>query len=565
MTTAHRFTHVQPSALLHSHIAALRRRHVSVAALTGLALLGLVCVELLALAMFLDWWLDLPRPVRLVSLLAQAAVFTWLLARGVALPLLRPPDDDTLALMMEKARPAFRTRLIAALQLARPGALRPGASAALAQALVRETEVLAAPMRFSDIVATDRVKKLGAMALLIVPLALAAFVATRPASIDLLRRVFLARVPVPRKTRVVVANGNQLVGLGDSVRLEAAALGVVPASGRVVVHYRGRRDQEYTLERDRNDRSRFGRTLENVQASFDYRVYLNDGVSETFQVRAVPRPTVATIECEQEYPPYSGLKPTRRALGDLALLAGSTLKLQITATKPLRLGALKLVGLDRQLPLRVDAHNPALLSGTLPIPARDLTGFSVLMLDADGMESRDAAVYRIEIIPDKAPLVRIAQPTRKEELATRTARPFIAFHATDDFALTRIRLCYRLGAASPASPASPQAIELDLGSAQPAAARRQYPWNLGRLRLSEGSLVEYWIEATDNNSATGPGIGRSDPQFLRIVSPDEKLADIWNRAGDYMGSIDDLAGDEEKLNQNLGTLILERTGPRRRP
>jgi len=87
-----------------------------------------VCLELLALAMFLDWWLELPWSVRLISLFAQAGLLIYLLVNHVAIPLLRQPDEDELALMVEKARPEFSSRLIAAVQLARPGAVPPSAS-----------------------------------------------------------------------------------------------------------------------------------------------------------------------------------------------------------------------------------------------------------------------------------------------------------------------------------------------------------------------------------------------------------------------------------------------------
>ena len=108
------------SAALSERLDALRRRHVLVATLTGLALTAVVCLEGLALVMFLDWWLELPWAVRLISLFAQAGLLTFLLVNHVVLPLLRQPDEDELALMVEKAKPEFRSRLIAAVQLARP-------------------------------------------------------------------------------------------------------------------------------------------------------------------------------------------------------------------------------------------------------------------------------------------------------------------------------------------------------------------------------------------------------------------------------------------------------------
>src|SRR4051812_35283800 len=152
---------IQPSPLLSHKIAALRRRHVSVAVLTGIAIAVSVAIEVLALEMFADWWLELSWSLRLVLLIAQLSVLTFILTRLVAWPLLRRPDDDEVALMVEKARPTFRSRLIASLQLTRPGAIPPGSSAALVAALVAETQTLAHSVDFNAIVPTDRLKKFG--------------------------------------------------------------------------------------------------------------------------------------------------------------------------------------------------------------------------------------------------------------------------------------------------------------------------------------------------------------------------------------------------------------------
>src|SRR5262245_34388406 len=48
------------SALLTDKLEALRRRHLTVLLLTGLAMAVVIGLELLALAMFVDWWLELP-------------------------------------------------------------------------------------------------------------------------------------------------------------------------------------------------------------------------------------------------------------------------------------------------------------------------------------------------------------------------------------------------------------------------------------------------------------------------------------------------------------------------
>ncbi len=548
-------------SVLSEKLAALRRRHVSVQTVTGLALVTILSLELFAFALFLDWWLELPRWVRFCALFAQFSSGTCLFAMQVFIPWLRQPAEDDLALMVERARPEFRSRLIATVQLARAGAAAPNTSLSLIGALVDETRSLAATMDFRNIVPVERLKVLGITALVVVLVSFAGTLAGGDITGALLRRAFLSSEPVPRKTRIAVPEGDRLVGVGDNVRLEAFAQGILPRNGKVEVRHRSRRAQEFSLEQNRASLGHFARTLENVQEDFAYQFTLGDGVSAGFSVRAVPRPAVATMQCEQVFPAYTGLKNVTRSLGDLSLLAGSTLNLKIAATKEVTFGELRLVGLESNVTLRLDAKNRRELTGQLRVPAKGLTGLQVQIINADGMESRDAAVYRVDVLPDKAPVVRITLPDRKEELVTRQAALLIGFDASDDFQIAELRLKFKLAGVDGGAEKS---VALDLEGAKAAKLRRRYEWRIAEAvtEAREGSVIEYWLEAEDNNNVTGPGVGVSERQLVKVVSEAEKRADLLNRASDFLGSINDLVTDQEKLNRNLGEMIRARTGMR---
>jgi hypothetical protein len=550
---------VQPSALLKAKIEGLRRKHLSVAVATGAAMAIAVGVELLALAMFLDWWLELPWAVRLLSLLLQIGVLGYITWRFILAPVLHQPDPDDLALMVEKAKPEFRSRLIASLQLTRPGGIPPGGSPMLVDAMVEETEAMAKPLDFNAIIPTDKLLKLGILAFTVSVIAAGGLVLGKGSTLDLLKRVFLSNVPVPRKTRVLIPEGDKIVGRGDNVRLEAFADGLLPKSGRVEVKYRGRRVQEYALEQNRENKRHFARTIENVQDSFSYIIYLNDGQSQSFNIKAIPRPTVSTIECIQEFPAYTRLKPVKRSLGDLSLLAGSKLQLKVLATKDIKTAALSFVGMEQLVAMQVNPQNPRELTGEFPVPAKGLAGFTIQMLDTENMESHDSAVYRVDVLPDKAPVVRLTYPDRKEELITSIATMILGFDASDDFQISRIRLHYKV---DNVDEGAEKKIELDLQGQTTQKLRRRHEWKMGEFAppLTEGSRIEYWIEVEDNNNVTGPGIGRSEHQLAKVVSESEKRADLLNRAGDYLGSINDVATDQEKLNRSLGTIIREKSG-----
>ena len=68
---------VPASPFLAGKLAGLRRRHLSVAVMTGLAIAVSVSIELLALELFADWWLELPWKVRLVLLVLQLGALLW--------------------------------------------------------------------------------------------------------------------------------------------------------------------------------------------------------------------------------------------------------------------------------------------------------------------------------------------------------------------------------------------------------------------------------------------------------------------------------------------------------
>jgi hypothetical protein len=544
-----------PSTLLREKISALRRKQVGVAAGTGAGMAAGVLVILLGLTMLLDWWLDCPLGVRAVLLFVTLGVTIALVWRFILTPIRRPPDDDSVALSVEKAHPEFRSRLISAVQFSRAGALPPGSAISLARMTITETEELARPIDFNQVSSTKDLNKVSTWAVAVLALGLFAFMYGGDVSRDLLKRAFLSSTPVPRHTRVFVLTKETRIGRGDPFRVEALARGVMPKTGRLIVKAPGRRTQEHTMEQDRE--GRFARTLENLQQSFSYAVRLNDGVSEAQSVEVVPRPTTVSIECEQTFPAYTRLPKARRPLGDLTLLAGSKIQLSAVATRDIKQAFIRLAGLSNDVPMQVDAKNPRALRGEFIIPTKGLTGFSIEMLDTSEMASRDSAIYRIDVIPDRVPKVRVTYPDRREELVTRQAVQPVAFETSDDFRIAHARLRYRVGESEEGEI---KTVELGAGTNAVKELRGVYQWNIRDFQppLLEGTRIEFWVEVEDNNDVTGPGIGRTEHQLLRVVSENDKRADLLNRAGDFIGTIGDVAGDQEKLNSNLGVLIFEK-------
>jgi hypothetical protein len=546
---------VRPSPALAEQLGAVRQKHLFVQCGGGVALaLGALALALMAGAL-LDWWIELPWAVRALLLAADIALVGYILWNYVVVPYQEQPDDDSVALVVEKGKPEFRSRLIASLQLTRPESAQPNMAMILVQRLVLETEKLADSMDFTEVISTERFKRIALYAAVFVGAAIFLYAKGEDVSRDLLRRALLSRdTPVPRKTRVVWTTGDLKVGRGDTILLEALAKGVIPENGTLVARYSISRSVEYPMDVNATNNTRFSRAFENVQESFSYVVQLNDGRSRSAEVTVVDRPSLVGIECVQVFPEYTKLGTVKRSPGDLLLLAGSKLQVKATANKAMQSVVVRTVGVTNEIAAVVNTANAAESVAEILIPTNALSGFSVHLLDRDGFESRDDAIYRIDILPDKAPVVRITYPDRREELITQRATVLVGFEAFDDFAINKVFLKYRIEGGDEKS------VEMILEDTTQRAMRRRYDWKVGAIKplVPIGNSIEYWIEVQDNNNVTGPGIGSSEHYAAKVVSDEEKRADLMNRVGDYIGNVGDVAKDQETLNKRLGNVILGR-------
>lgn len=548
-------TAVPPSALLAGKLAAVRSKKVGVETGSGVAMLLGGLVLALGIGMAADWFLDLPWAVRLLLFLGYLAAAGHVIWHRILIPFLRQPDDDDIALLVERGNSPFGTRLIAALQLTRPGALQSGEAPALVRALVAETERIARPLDFTGVICTRQLRRLVGWAVVIIGIGGVVFWKGEEVSRDLLSRAFLSReVEVPRKTRIGQTSGDIRIARGDNVNLFALAKGVVPDHAKVVLKFTSGRTQEFLLDGSKTNRAHFAQAMENVQDTFDYTFHIGDGKSRSARVEAVERPGIAKLDALQIYPDYTGLGTVRRSLGDLTLLVGSKLNLTLTPTKEVAKGAVLVTSSTNAapitLPLLVNPKNAREVQVSIPITSEALTGFSIHLEDKYGFRSKDDAVYRLEVLPDRAPVVRITYPERKEDLITQRATVLIGFEAVDDFAVKQLFLRYTVDGGEEKD------IELTLETPS-RALRRRYDWKVGVLnpKPPEGATLEYWIEARDNNNVTGPGIGTSEHFTAKVVSDAEKRADLLNRVGDSIGAIGEAANDQEKLNQRLGDII----------
>ena len=171
-----------------------------------------------------------------------------------------------------------------------------------------------------------------------------------------------------------------------------------------------------------------------------------------------------------------------------------------------------------------------------------------MLEDEHGFASQDEAFYRIAMMPDKPPVVRVLEPVRKEEKVTQRARLPIMVSVQDDYGVDNLMLMFAIGN-SPPQPVVLKA-ESDIGD----KARVAYDWKLSDLKAPVGTEIRYWVEAYDARVPES-GVGKSRELIALVVTDDEKRRDLQNRATDSITGINETAAQQEKLNQELGEII----------
>ncbi len=536
----------RPLHNLRQRLRAVRRKRMTVTVLTGLALALLVVVATVTAESALDWLTELPWLMRALILLCTLAAAGFFLRRDVLKPMRSQLNDAAVALLIERALPVFQTRYIASIQLAQ----EKSHSSSFIRALLAETDALAATLSFGQVVRMAGFRRAVAGALFAVAIAGGLAWWAGAATPVLLMRAALLNPPLPRKTQITNLTGDRKIGIGEDLKIEAAAGGIIPARGIIVASLPHGQKREYALEPEPDQRGHFSALIRSPQESFSYVIKLNDATSPSAEVTTLLRPVVVQLTCQQNFPAYLKMPPVARSPGDLRLLAGSRLSVTVKASSSLRQASLRLTGVKGEVPLSIDPKSMR-AQGELAIPGKDLTGFSIHLVDTAGIESGESATYRIDVVPDQEPTVRMTYPTRREELATPAATVRIAFEAKDDFGLSKATLHYVLGTRLE------KTIPFELTGPAPKTLARRFDWKLTSLKPAPqiGDVLEFWVSVADTNTVTGPGLGASEHFQIRVVTEDEKRLDLSNRMSDTMGGLGEVAGSQEQLNKTLGEAI----------
>ena len=248
----------------------------------------------------------------------------------------------------------------------------------------------------------------------------------------------------------------------------------------------------------------FTNSLKEVRSDLTYRVAGGDAMSPAYRITTYLPATVKDLHIRLDFPTYTGLKPVTQSSPNITALRGSTAS--FTLLPNVKLSQARLVS-DKAPPTDLTPGPDNSWTGALAL-AKD-ANYRIELRDEKNRPGLNERTNHIKVIPDQPPKVEIVEPgqdTRAE--ATNTVA--LKITTSDDFGVADLRLFYhQLGGPEKTLPV--RQVGREGNEIQGAVDLPLKP-----LGLKEFELVAYHVEARDNNTLDGPGVGKSPLYFIEI-------------------------------------------------
>lgn len=310
----------------------------------------------------------------------------------------------------------------------------------------------------------------------------------------------------------------------------------------------------------------FSGALAAVQSDLLYHVEGPRGRSEDHTIRVLTIPQIREVGVRIVYPDYTGLAPFEGSMpeGGPSGVQGTRVTFLLASNRPLSGGTLIVRPLakegtntERSIRLEPLASKAEAVSGGFEIV--EDAQFSARVVDRDGRTCQDPLEGRCLLVPDRPPIVNLAEPPPRSYAIADTVLP-VTVEAEDDFGISVARLYRSLNG----SREIPQELSLEGQNRRRTSIETVLP--IHEWSLQPGDEVALFAEVSD----TRPGEAQSTrtpvhriqiitkEQYLAMVRQQETIDDLYERYKPWLQRLVDLrkqwqqaqaSGDKAKSDQ----------------
>jgi hypothetical protein len=287
-----------------------------------------------------------------------------------------------------------------------------------------------------------------------------------------------------------------------------------------------------------------------------YRVSAGDAETPVYQVAVRAQPFVERYEITYKYRPYLNLPPEQicfpneqTAVPFIKRHRGTQVALVVRTNRTVRQGnvALATAKSKRDVPTEVLRDDPQAFRAQWSLEQSG--DFFVSFTSVDGEVYNSRIPFPMDVLTDTVPTVTLTRPGHNVTLPANGTLE-VEGAVDDDLGLKELTLRLEVLESGKAVALKPQTYRP--GTSLDLDGKGVYPVHLDYLdlikldelrtpldlpaKLNPGTVVRYWLEATDNSdypNKTG-NVGKSTPYEIKILPPedDDKQKEARERAGD---------------------------------
>ena len=287
----------------------------------------------------------------------------------------------------------------------------------------------------------------------------------------------------------------------------------------------------------------FTHTFREVREDRAFRFEARDEATVPRRIAVIRRPVVNAVSAVIEYPGYMAAPPETVATltGRLIAPEGSRVAIEGEASKELAGASLAFSGAG-EVGLEAEGRT---FRGSFYVDGPDT--FRVDVTGIAGLTPERPPVYPVIALEDRAPAIEAISPGDGSSLP-RSQIVDLVYAASDDYGLSRLTIAWRKeGAARFESARMPLPAGATL-------VEDTWTWSMEDLRIMPGDRVEWYLEAADNNTATGPGVTRTPVMVLVVPSLSELYAETREREEEQREGMDEIMEEGREIRDRLAEL-----------
>ncbi len=309
-----------------------------------------------------------------------------------------------------------------------------------------------------------------------------------------------------------------------------------------------------TVPLEKTDDDTFRYTLAGVRDTLFYSVRASTQSSPLYSISILERPILRTLQLKVTPPAYANMEAyfLDENIGDVSALEGTRVNLSGFANKQLNSGFL-LFSDSSQVPLDINNRN---VKSNFIIRKDDV--YAIHLLDEFDITNDEPIEYKIRMIPDNYPFVRIVLPGKDIDLGEDMVLP-LAIEAQDDFGLSKLRLGFQIISGGEGEVDSSRFVFQEIQGYEKNTDQLNIAlqWELAQMEMYPTDVLVYFVEAYDNDTVSGPKKSSSNIYRARFPSLYEMYQDVASQQDEATESVSGALERSRELKQKIDEMSLE--------